>query len=232
MADKKSNQDSIQQEKRLIEWMSYDLHAGFNRVVEVYRQHLLWIANSVLGDTPRLAHLVEDVVQDGLLKAFIHLATNPEMLEEQRDGKRLKLKAWLTRIVQNQALACLRVGEAHIVVNAGLLGEELEEAIEDGYTTHYNDPVLFIERLESIREAKRATRRLLSSLPQEQRMAIEQMYLAPLSPGEEKVTYEQAAVALGKPVGTVKSQVSRAMKQMREQLTEQPKKESQRKKLG
>jgi hypothetical protein len=33
MANKKSIQDGIQQEKRLIEWMSHDLHAGFSRAV-------------------------------------------------------------------------------------------------------------------------------------------------------------------------------------------------------
>ena len=93
MASKKSIQDGIQQEKRLIEWMSHDLYAGFNRVVEVYRRHLLWVAKGVLGDTPRLAHLVEDVVQDGLLNAFLYLDEHPEMLEDQPADKRFKLKA-------------------------------------------------------------------------------------------------------------------------------------------
>ena len=222
MENRKSMQDGIQQEKRLIEWMNHDLHAGFNQVVNVYRQNLLWVANGVLGDTPRLAHLIEDVIQDGLLNAFKHLAMHPEMLEDQPAGKRLKLKAWLTKIIQNQALACLKMGEEHIIVNAGVLGEEIEETIEEGYATHYADPVLYIERLESRREAKRTTQRLLGSLPYEQRIAVESVYFAPLKPGEEKITYEQAAKTLGKPIGTVKSQVSRAMKQMREQLTEQP----------
>jgi RNA polymerase sigma factor (sigma-70 family) len=236
----KKTHDALQQEKRLIEWMRNDLHAGFSQVVVVYQRHLLWVANGVLRDTPRLAHLAEDVVQDGLLNAFKYLATHPEMLEDQPVGKRLKLKAWLTKIVQNQAIACLKTGEAHIIINAGLLGEEVEEEIEEGYATHYDDPALsferqenMIERLKSIKEAKRKTRQVLSSLPHEQRVAVERMYLAPLNPGEKKITYEQAAEALGKPVGTIKSQVSRAMKQMRKQLTEQPDvKKSQQRKLS
>jgi len=233
MESKKSIQDGIQQEKRLIEWMSRDLHAGFNRVVEVYQRHLLWVANGVLGDTPRLAHLVEDVVQDGLLNAFLYLDAHPEMLEDQPADKRFRLKAWLTTIVQNQALKCLEKGEAHIIVNAGLLGVEVEEAFEEGYVTHYDDPVLFMERLESIREAKRITRQLLSNLTREQRIAIERKYLTPLKPGQKKITDEQVAKALGEPVAAVKKRVSRAKKQMREQLTRQTsEEESQGRKLS
>lgn len=230
MANRKSIQDGIQQEKRLVEWMSHDLRAGFNQAVKVYRQHLLWAADGVLGDTPRLAHLVEDVVQDGLLNAFEHLSTHSQMLREQPP---LKLKAWLTKIVRNRALTCLKMGDAHLVINAGLLGEELEETIEEGYLTHYDDPVLFIERMESIREAKLITRHALGSLSYEQRIAIEYVYLTPLNPAGKKMTYEQAAAALGKPVGTVKSQVSRAIKQMREELIDQPnRKKSQHRRLG
>jgi hypothetical protein len=60
MAKKNSTQDGLQQERRLIEWMRQDLHAGFNRVVEVYQRHLQQVAYDLLRDTPRLAHLVED----------------------------------------------------------------------------------------------------------------------------------------------------------------------------
>jgi hypothetical protein len=44
MAKKNSTQDGLQQERRLIEWMRQDLHAGFNRVVEVYQRHLQQVA--------------------------------------------------------------------------------------------------------------------------------------------------------------------------------------------
>jgi RNA polymerase sigma factor (sigma-70 family) len=221
MASKKSIRDGIQQEKRLIEWMRRDLHAGFNGVVEAYQRYLLWVADGVLGDTPRLAYLVEDVVQDGLLNAFLYLDAHPELLEDRPGDKRFKLKAWLTTIVQHQALKCLVKGEAHIIINAGVLGEEIEEVFEEGYVTHYDDPMLFIERLESIKEAKRLTRQLLSNLSPEQRIAIEYKYLTPLKPGQQKITDEQVANVLGEPVATVKKRVSRAKKQMREQLSRQ-----------
>lgn len=88
-----------QQDQRLIAWMSDDLDAGFSRVVEVYQKHLQQTAYGLLGDTPRLAHLVEDVVQDGFLNAYLYLQRHPEKLTPQ-----FHLRAWLTKIVQRHVI--------------------------------------------------------------------------------------------------------------------------------
>ena len=216
MAKKNANQAARQMELRLIAWLIDDLHEGFNAVVDAYQDRLKRVAHNVLDDTPRLAHLAEDVVQDGLLNAFLYLRSNPDFLKDPA----LQLRNWLIKIVQNQALYCIKTGEAHIVLNVGVLGEEIEEVVEEGYITHYGDPLILLERWQSRMEAKRITRQQLATLSPEQRTAVEQKYLVP-DPFDKEKTYEQVAKELGRPVGTVKSQIKRAKAQMRKQLIDQ-----------
>src|SRR6266568_7862604 len=102
MAKKNANQAARQMELRLIAWLIDDLHEGFNAVVNAYQDRLKRAAHNVLDDTPRLAHLAEDVVQDGLLNAFLYLRSNPDFLKDPA----LQLRNWLIKIVQNQALYC------------------------------------------------------------------------------------------------------------------------------
>ncbi len=45
-------------------------------------------------------------------------------------------------------------------------------------------------------------------------------YLAQDGPEPEEITYQQLAERLNKPVGTVKSDISRAMHHMRQRLTQ------------
>lgn len=206
-------QAARQMELRLIAWMNEDLNEGFGAASETYKDLLTRTAHNVLDDTPRLAHLAEDTVQDGLINALLYLRENPEELERPN----FRLRNWLVKIVHNQALKVLAVGKAHIILNAGLLGEEVEDAIEEGYTTHYGDLLILLERLQSEIEAKHTIREQLATLSPEQRTAVEQKYLKLTPSGKEK-TYEQIAEILNRPVGTVKSQIHHAKAQMREQI--------------
>ena len=216
--------DAHYQELRLIRWMRQDIQKGFGAVVEAYGYQLKRAAEGVLDSTPRLAHLAEDVVQDGLIKAFIELQNKPEKLTRS-----LKLRAWLYKIVINQALSCLKTGENHLVITAGLLGEELDEEVLEGYIQHYDDPVLLFERLESIHEAKQHVRRAKSILSHNEAAAVDQIFFQPPQPGGKKTTYKQAAEALGKPEGTVKALVSRAKTRMYTYLTTDDKQQDNQK---
>src|SRR2546425_397762 len=72
-----------------------------------------------------------------------------------------------------------------------------------------------------LQDARKAVTELLKSLPDAQRTAVVLKYLSPTDIEPEEITYQQIAEKLNKPVGTVKSEVSRAMHHMRKQLTEQ-----------
>ena len=214
MTSKKNVQNAQQQERRLIEWMRQDIGAGFNAVVETYRSQLLRAAHNVLDDTPRLAHLAEDMVQDGLLKAFFVLQTKPDMLTPS-----LKLRAWLHKIVLNNARYCLKTGEHHLTITNSFMGEEIDEEVLEGYGLHYDDPLILFERFESMVEAKQQVRHAKSVLSPDERTAIDLLYLQPAHADTKKVTYKQVAEAMSKPEGTVKALVSRAKARMRSYLT-------------
>src|SRR5438552_8200948 len=112
---KNGQHDHSQLQQHLVEEMREDLRAGFNRVVEVYQDPLEQIASEMVGDTPRLAHQVEDIVQDGLLTAFARLKAHPEILTHH-----LKLQAWLSGLIAQQACAYQEREEQQLTVTAGL----------------------------------------------------------------------------------------------------------------
>lgn len=70
---------------------------AFGELVRMHRAKALGIAGSMTKD----AHLAEDIVQEALMKAFMHLSS-------LSDNSRFA--AWLQRIVRNQAYMKLRRG--------------------------------------------------------------------------------------------------------------------------
>lgn len=70
---------------------------AFGELVRHYRAKALGLADSLTGD----AHMAEDIVQEALIRAFLHLGT----LEDNR-----RFMPWLHRIVRNQAYMKLRRG--------------------------------------------------------------------------------------------------------------------------
>ncbi len=215
MTSKKNVQNAQQQERRLIDLMRQDIRTGFDAVVEAYHSQLLRAAHNTLDDTPRLAHLAEDVVQDGLLKAYLFLRANQDMLTPA-----LKLRAWLHKIVLNNARHCLTTGEHHLTITSGFMGEEIDEEFLEGYGQHYDDPSILFERAESRIEAKQQVRRAKSVLTPDERTAIDIRYLQSGGRDRKEVpSYKQVGEAMNKPVGTVKSLVSHAKAKMRNYLT-------------
>lgn len=206
-----------QRDRRLVQWMKSDLQAGFNRVAGVYWNQLNQVASGVLWGSP-LLHLTEDVVQEALISAYKDLLFRTEENRKEKLST-LHLRAWLYTIVRHKAIKCLKKGEAHLEMSVGLLGEEIEEQspIRREYT-RYEDPAYLHERWKSIIEAHRETQRLLAGLSPVRRAIVVRKYLSDPLTDPEKITYRQIAEEMNKPVGTVKSEASRAMAHMREQL--------------
>ncbi len=202
-------------DQQLLARMKEDFDAGFSNVVEDYWRELCIRAYRMLEGSD-LVYLSEDAVQEGLISAYKNLRHHRQKLDT------LHLQHWLYAIVRQKAIECLthENKRAHL---AGLLGWENEE--EDGAAGRSADaddePVSHLECWETREEACKTVTELLKSLPDAQRTAVVLKYLSPtdIEPGE--ITYQQIAEKLNKPVGTVKSEVTRAMHHMRKQLTEQ-----------
>ena len=206
-----------QRDRRLVEWMKNDLEGGFNRVAEEYRNQLNQVASGVLWGS-HLLHMTEDVVQEALISAYKDLLYRTEENRKEKLST-LRLRAWLYTIVRNKAIKCLAKGEVHLELSAGLLGEEIEEQeLTGNEQIRYEDPAYLHERWESIVEARRETQRLLAGLSPVRRAIVERKYLSGSVTDSEEITYRQIAEEMNKPIGTVKSEASRAMEQMRNQL--------------
>ena len=132
-------------------------------------------------------HDAEEVAQDTFLKAYRALVTYPpDRIRE------LKQKAWLHRIALNVVRNRVRGVKPRLVE---LNGSEPDHAIgtEDG--------ALLNLELDALAER-------VSALPTRYRDAVVLRHVQELS-------YEEAAEALGQPVGTVKANVHRGLKLLR-----------------
>ena len=132
-------------------------------------------------------HDAEEVAQDTFLKAYRALVTYPpERIRE------LKQKAWLHRIALNVVRNRVRGSKPRLVA---LNGSEPDHAIgtEDGALLNLELDALAVR---------------VSALPPRYRDAVVLRHVQELS-------YEEAADALGQPVGTVKSNVHRGLQLLR-----------------
>ena len=135
-----------------------------------------------------------DVAQDALIRAWRAI--------ERYDRERLRAlqpRAWLATIVRNVARNRARdQGPAHDAIEAA--GDPA-------------DPAPRPEQAVLAREAAREWAGRLSRLPERQRVAVELRHVHGLS-------YPEVAVALGRPINTVKSDVHRGVLALRGTLGE------------
>ena len=200
-------------DQQLLAWMKEDFEAGFGKVVADYWRELYCWAYKMLEGSG-LTYLAEDAVQEGLLSAYKDLRHHRQKLNN------LHLHHWLYTIVRQKAIECLELRNKPVHL-AGLLGWENEGEDIAASRSAADDPAYCLERRETISEARRTVTELLKSLPDTQREVVLLKYLSQDGAGSEELPYQQIAERLNKPVGTVKSDVSRAMQHMRKLLTEQ-----------
>jgi RNA polymerase sigma factor (sigma-70 family) len=194
--------------------MKEDFEAGFGKVVADYWRELYYWTYKMLEGSG-LTHLAEDAVQEGLFSAYKDLRHHRQKLSN------LHLQHWLYAIVRQKAIECLEQRNKPVHL-AGLLGweNEGEDIVASRSTDADDDPASLLERWETISEACRTVTELLTSLSDTQREAVMLRYLAQDGREPEEIPYQQLAERLNKPVGTVRSDVSRAMQRMRKRLTE------------
>lgn len=176
--------------------LATDLDRAFPTLVEAHQDRLYTIALRLLGD-PRDA---EEVAQDALVRAYRAM----DGYEADRI-RALRLRAWLAAIVVNLS----RNRRRRLDERSPPL--QLEPLVDSGFeprTTRERDaPPERAIRRESIRGLAAA----LLALPPGPRAAVILRHVDGLSVAE-------TAVALDRPEGTVKAQVSRGLDQLRAHL--------------
>jgi RNA polymerase sigma-70 factor (ECF subfamily) len=157
---------------------------AFKEVVMLYGRRLYAVAYGVLQDAAE----AEDVVQETFLKAHSCRRTI-------RDPERFP--AWLFRTARNRALNVLRKRRPYADPQAG---RPLPEIADDRAPCPS----------ANLRETERngAVQRLLSTLPENHRMAITLRFM-------EGMDYHEIEEAMGINPGTVRGILARAMKTLR-----------------
>lgn len=89
--------DQKEADRKLVERARSGDREAFSELVRNHRAQAYGWANSIARD----AHLAEDIVQDALIRAFLHLGT---LMDASR------FLPWLQRIIRNQAYMKLRRG--------------------------------------------------------------------------------------------------------------------------
>jgi RNA polymerase sigma-70 factor (ECF subfamily) len=171
-----------------------DLDAWFEILVRGHVDRCYTIALRILGD-PRDA---EEVTQDALVRAYRALATyEPARIRD------LRLKGWLTTIVANLARNRLRRKRPHVTSLTPLVELGLEPPADDA-----TDP----ETLAGRRVDRDELAGAILALPDRYRVPVVLRHV-------DELSYDEVAVALDRPVGTVKAQVHRGLALLRHTLT-------------
>jgi RNA polymerase sigma-70 factor (ECF subfamily) len=164
---------------------------AFNQLVSLYQDMVYHQAYRMLGERQS----ADDAAQEAFISAYRNLAT-------YRGGS---FRAWLSRIVTNLSYDELRRRKARPTVSFEVhdsYGDEIESP--DWATAKEETPE---ERLLQS-ELEDTIQACLNRLPPEHRIILVMVDMLGLEYGE-------AAEALGRPIGTVKSRLARARNRMR-----------------
>ncbi len=178
-------------EKTLVEEARKGDLDAFNELVIRYQKSAYNVAYRILGD----AEAAADAVQDAFLKAF-------RGIRRFRGGS---FKMWIFRIVTNTCYDALRARKRRPTSSLNGMEVELNHThIGDSGAESPEDYAIRQELNHLIQEA-------INSLPPEQRAVV---VLSDI----EGFDYREISQALGIPLGTVKSRLSRARARVRDYL--------------
>lgn len=175
--------------------LARDLDGSFEALVIAHQDRLFTIARRVLGD----GHDAEEVAQDAFIRAYRAIEGYPP--ERVRE---LRLRPWLAAIVVNLARnrRRRRADRQPAQPLAPLLegGLDLEDRAAERPEARHADA-----------ESRHEWSARLATLPAAYRTAVVLRHVDGLS-------YDEVAVALGRPEGTVKAQVHRGLRLLRAAL--------------
>ena len=181
-------------EKALIQAAQHGDLEAFNLLILRYQNLLFGIALRLLGDEDTAA----DAVQEALISAFRRFHT----------FRGDSLKSWLARVVVNASYDELRKKRRQHSVPLDQLNAEGDEIESSSWLV---DPQADPEVQFESSELESAIQSSLDKLPAVYRLMLVLVDI-------EGMSYEEAAMAAGIPVGTVKSRLARARVQMQRSL--------------
>ena len=167
---------------------------SFNRLVIEYQDQLYNTAYRILGD-PALA---ADATQEAFLSTF-------RKLKSYRGGS---FKAWLLRIVTNACYDELRRKKRRPTTPLEPLTEDDEEMESPRWLA---DPTASPEEQVETSELEHAIQNCIDALPPDFRAVV-------VLTDIQGLDYKEAAAALKKPLGTIKSRLARARLRLRDCL--------------
>ena len=191
-----SEESAMPQEGTLQAGLARDLEGSFERMVQEYEDRLYTFAHRLSGNSED----AEDIAQDAFVRAYRALKTYPP-----ERIRAMSLKAWLYQITLNVARNRARGKRPNHV--------SIDERAGDGRSVWEpeddpeNRPDSRFE--QGRRRADIAT--LVAKLPERYRSALILRYM-------EGLRLEEVAAVLKQPLGTVKSNVHRAVNALREAL--------------
>ncbi len=166
-----------------------DLEA-FNQLVLTHQGLAFGVARRIMGDTDSAA----DATQEAFLSAY-------RAIRRYRGGS---FRAWLMRIVTNACYDELRR-------RGRRPSSSLDQMEEQGVTASLRDPAESPEQAVQRAELSRAIEDCLSELVPEFRTVA-------ILVDVQGFDYQEAAAAIGSPLGTVKSRLARARASLRDCL--------------
>ena len=171
-----------------------DLDA-FNQLVLQYQNIAYHHAYALLGDSAQAA----DATQESFLKAFQAMNT----------FRGVSFRGWLLRIVTNSAYDLMRRAQRH---PTQALYPEDENGDDVESAAWLVDQKSDVQNMVEEHELSRQIYQALDELPEAYRSVLTLIDI-------NDMDYNQAAEALGVPLGTVKSRLARARLQMQEKLS-------------
>lgn len=172
--------------------LARDLDAGFASMVEHHQDLVFGVARRVTGN----AADAEDLAQETFVRAYRALRGY-----DAERTRALHLRGWLARI-------CLNLGRNRArdmaAATAGTGTPATLEAAAEARDVETRQPEQIAER----QEARRRWARLLDGLPPNYRTAVAMRHV-------EGLSYPELAAALGRPLGSVKSDVHRGVALLR-----------------
>ena len=167
---------------------------SFNRLVLAYQDSLYNAAYRILGDSDSAA----DAVQEAFLSAF-------RKIRSYRGGS---FRAWLFRILTNACYDELRRRKRRSLVSLEPLNAENEEMDTPRWLA---DDAPSPEARAEMAELDSAIQQCLDALPPDFRSVVVLVDIQGLD-------YKEAALALRKALGTIKSRLARARRRLQECL--------------
>jgi RNA polymerase sigma-70 factor, ECF subfamily len=167
------------------------------RLVAAHQNEALRLALSILHDEAD----AEDALQDAMVSAYLKYAT----------FRGVSFRAWFLTIVRNRCYDELRHKGSHPVSSLDYNYNTCENSDDLDAASYRSQKGLSPEQWVEQQEAVEAVCRCVERLPVDYRKAIILVDI-------QGMDYSEAAQALGRPVGTVKSRLSRGRAQVIQML--------------